>query len=109
MLSRLWRRHAKRSVNRFAMKAISLAAPRKLVQIDIPEPVQPGPDEALVRTHCAGICGTDISSYLGTFPLVSYPRIPGHELGIEVLAVGERVKNIKPGDRCSVEPYIHND
>ncbi|HTN74216.1 MAG TPA: zinc-binding alcohol dehydrogenase family protein, partial [Pirellulaceae bacterium] len=37
----------------------------------------------------------------------SYPRIPGHELGVEVLAVGSAVTNVKVGDRCSVEPYMN--
>jgi alcohol dehydrogenase len=40
-------------------------------------------------------------------PFYSYPRIPGHELGVEVLAIGEGVTNVQPGDRCSVEPYIN--
>jgi alcohol dehydrogenase len=40
-------------------------------------------------------------------PFFSYPRIPGHELGVEVLSVGDGVTNVKPGDRCSVEPYIN--
>ena len=33
--------------------------------------------------------------------------ILGHELGVEVVAVGEGVTNVKPGDRCSVEPYLN--
>src|SRR5262249_16924982 len=41
-------------------------------------------------------------------PFVTYPRILGHELGVEVLAVGDGVTNIKPADRCSVEPYIND-
>jgi alcohol dehydrogenase len=61
-----------------------------------------------VRTHRVGVCGTDTSAYLGKFALLSYPRIPGHELGIEVLEVGADVKNVKAGDRCSVEPYMNN-
>jgi 2-desacetyl-2-hydroxyethyl bacteriochlorophyllide A dehydrogenase len=40
-------------------------------------------------------------------PFFSYPRIPGHELGVEVLAVGVGVTSVKPGDRCSVEPYLN--
>jgi alcohol dehydrogenase len=40
-------------------------------------------------------------------PFFSYPRIPGHELGVEVVEVGPGVANVKPGDRCSVEPYIN--
>jgi alcohol dehydrogenase len=54
-----------------------------------------------------GVCGTDISGYLGKMPFFSYPRIPGHELGVEVLAVGQGVSNVKPGDRCSIEPYLN--
>ncbi len=51
-----------------------------------------------------GVCGTDISGYLGKMPFFSYPRIPGHELGVEVLAIGEGVNQVKPGDHCSVGP-----
>lgn len=35
------------------------------------------------------------------------PRIIGHELGVTVVAVGEGVENVQPGDRCSVEPYYN--
>ena len=55
----------------------------------------PGPGEALVRVHRVGICGSDISGYLGKMPFYSYPRIPGHELGVEVLAVGPGVTHVK--------------
>jgi alcohol dehydrogenase len=40
-------------------------------------------------------------------PFFSYPRIPGHELGVEVVAVGSGVSNVKTGDRAAVEPYIN--
>ena len=89
------------------MKAIQLTEPRRFAQIDIPDPGQPGPGQALVKTYRMGICGTDISGYLGKMPFFSYPRIPGHELGVEVLAVGNGVTNVKAGDRCSVEPYMN--
>lgn len=89
------------------MKAISLDAPQKFRAVDIPEPGQPAADEVLVRIHRIGICGTDYGGYLGKMPYFSYPRIPGHELGVEVLQVGSAVTNVAPGDRCSVEPYIN--
>ena len=89
------------------MRAIQLQEPGKFAPIDIPEPGKPGAGNALVRVHRVGICGTDISGYLGKMPFFSYPRIPGHELGIEVLMVGEDVTNVKPGDKCSVEPYMN--
>jgi alcohol dehydrogenase len=89
------------------MKALSLEAPRQWKRIDVAGPDSPGPGEAMVRVHQVGICGTDVSGYLGKMPFFSYPRIPGHELGIEVLDVGQGVTAVQPGDRCSVEPYIN--
>ena len=68
------------------MKAIQLEKPGNFKQIDVDEPASPGRGEAMVRVHRVGICGTDISGYLGKFPFYSYPRIPGHELGVEVIA-----------------------
>jgi alcohol dehydrogenase len=90
------------------MNAIRFESPHHLAHVNVEESPAPGPHDALVRTHCVGVCGTDISSYLGKFPFFSYPRIPGHELGIEVLAVGSEVKNVRPGDHCSVEPYLND-
>jgi 2-desacetyl-2-hydroxyethyl bacteriochlorophyllide A dehydrogenase len=90
------------------MKALLLEAPKSFKTIEIESPGDPGPGEALVRVHRIGICGTDISGYLGKMPFFSYPRIPGHELGVEVVEVGEGVDNVKVGDRCSVEPYIND-
>ncbi|MSR57458.1 MAG: zinc-binding alcohol dehydrogenase family protein [Planctomycetaceae bacterium] len=89
------------------MKALCLEAPKQWKRIDVAAPEKPGPGEALVRVHTVGICGTDISGYLGKMPFFSYPRIPGHELGVEVVAIGAGVTNVKAADRCAVEPYIN--
>src|SRR5438045_3419778 len=89
------------------VKAISLEAPRQLRRVEIDAPPRPGPGEALVRVHTVGICGTDVSGYLGKMPFFSYPRIPGHELGVEVLETGPGVANVQPGQRCAVEPYLN--
>lgn len=89
------------------MKAIRLEAPHRFAHVEIDDPGPPGEGEALVRTVRVGICGTDLSGYLGKFPFYSYPRIPGHELGVEVLEVGRGVAKLRPGDCCSVEPYLN--
>lgn len=89
------------------MRAIQISELKTLKQIEIDAPGQPGPGQALVRTHRMGVCGTDISCYLGKFPFFDFPRIPGHELGVEVLAIGDDVDNVVVGDACSVEPYMH--
>ena len=89
------------------MKAIRLKEPRAFEIIEVPDPGEPGPGMVLVKTHRMGICGTDYGGFLGKMPFFKYPRIPGHELGVEVLSVGEGVSNVVPGDRCSVEPYMN--
>ena len=90
------------------MLAIEFTAPHSITPIDLDHAQPPGPGKALVRTHRMGICGTDVSCYLGKFPFFDYPRTPGHELGLEVIAVGPGVTHIKPGDKCSLEPYVND-
>lgn len=89
------------------MRAVILNEPGKLALTDAPEPAAPGAGEALVRVHRIGLCGTDYHAFHGRQPFFSYPRILGHELGLEVLAVGEGVTNVAVGDKCSLEPYLH--
>jgi alcohol dehydrogenase len=89
------------------MQTIVLETPGRLVLTRTPPPAGPGPGEALVRVRRIGICGTDLHAYRGRQPFFSYPRVLGHELGVEVLAVGPGVTGLAPGDRCAVEPYLN--
>jgi 2-desacetyl-2-hydroxyethyl bacteriochlorophyllide A dehydrogenase len=89
------------------MKAIQLLEPKKFQIVEIDEPGKPGSGDVLVRVHRVGICGTDYSGYLGKMPFYTYPTIPGHELGVEIVEVGEDVKNVTVGQRCSIEPYMN--
>lgn len=89
------------------MKSLLLVEPGVLRAADLPAPLPPGPGEALVRVHRVGVCGTDLHAFRGQQPFFSYPRVLGHELGVEVLAVGEGVTAVASGDRCAVEPYLN--
>jgi len=89
------------------MNAWVLEEPRRWRLADVAEPPPPGDGEAVIRVRAPWGCGTDVGGYLGKMPFFSYPRIPGHELGVEVVAVGAGVANVRPGDRCCVEPYIN--
>jgi len=89
------------------MRALSLTAPRRFEFIEQAEPAPPAAHEALVRVRSVGVCGTDLSGYLGKMPFIQYPRILGHELGVEVVAAGSAVHHVQAGDRCSVEPYLN--
>lgn len=87
------------------MRTVILAEPGRFEIASAPEPV-PGPDQALVRVHRIGVCGTDIKAYAGSQPFFTYPRVLGHELGVEVISAPSGQDRIKTGDRCAVEPYL---
>lgn len=70
------------------MQAISITAPHKLELIDL-TPREPGPGEVRIRFLQGGICGSDLSAYTGTSPMIVYPRIIGHEVVGRVVAAGE--------------------
>lgn len=92
------------------MQAVVLTEPGHLQLTERAEPEPPGPDEALVRVRRVGVCGTDFHAFQGRQTFFSYPRILGHELGVEVVALGEpggTPSPIRVGDRCAVEAYLH--
>lgn len=89
------------------MKTLVLESPGKLVAAETAAPEKPAAGQALVRVHRVGVCGTDIHAFGGKQPFFTYPRILGHELGVEVLEVGPGVTRVAPGDRCAVEPYMN--
>jgi len=67
----------------------------------------PGPSEVLLKVRMVGLCGSDLNSYRGRNPLVSYPRIPGHEISAEVAALGSAVPSDKfpIGSPVTLSPY----
>jgi 2-desacetyl-2-hydroxyethyl bacteriochlorophyllide A dehydrogenase len=88
------------------MLQIVLEKPGSFSAADVAEP-KLAPGDALVRVHRIGVCGTDLHAFAGKQPFFSYPRVLGHELGVEVVDPGDDPHGLKPGDRCSVEPYIN--
>ena len=78
------------------MKAIRILEPYKAQCCDIPEPkVQPL--DVLIKIQALGLCGSDLSTWRGANPMVSYPRIPGHEIAGKIIKVGSNVPGtLKP-------------
>lgn len=87
------------------MLEILLQQPGEFVAREGPEPIAKR-GEALVRVHRIGVCGTDLGAFAGRQPFFDYPRILGHELGVEVIDPGDEPNGLRPGDRCAVEPYL---
>src|SRR6266516_2583959 len=89
------------------MNTIVLNEPGRFSLISTEPPVEPEPGTALVRVRRVGICGTDIHAYQGNQPYFTYPRILGHELGVEVVRTGANAAGLREGDCCAVEPYLN--
>ena len=68
---------------------------------------EPGVGEVLLRLRRVGFCGSDLNTFRGRNPLVSFPRVPGHELGAEIAALGPGVPaHFQVGQRVTVSPYL---
>jgi 2-desacetyl-2-hydroxyethyl bacteriochlorophyllide A dehydrogenase len=96
----------------FIMKAIVLEKPGQLQLTAMEAPTTPGPGEALIRIHNVGVCGTDLHAFRGEQPFFTYPRLLGHELSAEIIALGPldtRMAGTTPGlgARCALEPYFY--
>jgi propanol-preferring alcohol dehydrogenase len=89
------------------MRAATVVAFGKPLELrEWPVPV-PGPNEILVKTEACGVCHTDLHAADGDWPLKPTPPfIPGHEaIGI-VVAMGESVTSVKMGERVGV-PWLY--
>ncbi len=85
------------------MKALSLVDPGTARITDIPEPeVKNG--ELLLKVEMVGLCGTDLNSFRGKNPLITYPRILGHEIAATVL---DGNSTISAGTHVTVSPYTN--
>lgn len=72
----------------------AVGAPLEIAEIDLPDP---GPGQVRIRLAAAGVCHSDLSLTNGTMR-VPVPAVLGHEGAGTVLAVGEGVTHIAPGD-----------
>lgn len=61
-------------------------------------------DEVLIRVRTVGVCGSDLHLFRGTHAFRKPPAILGHEIAGDVVEIGRGVRNIRPGDRVTVEP-----
>ena len=78
-----------------------------LRDIDLPEKVQP--NDVKIKMHTVGICGSDVHYYthgkIGPF-VVDKPMVLGHEGSGTIIEIGNKVTNLKVGDRVCIEPGV---
>jgi D-arabinose 1-dehydrogenase-like Zn-dependent alcohol dehydrogenase len=84
------------------MKAVQVPKPGadfEIVEREIPEP---GSGQVRIRVQACGVCHSDAITKEGSFPGISYPRVPGHEVAGVIDEVGAGVKDWKKGERVGV-------
>jgi len=82
-----------------AVEATSPQGPLKMVEREIP---QPGPRQVRIKVQACGVCHSDSLTKEGTWPGITYPRVPGHEIAGVIDALGEGVPEWRPGQRVGV-------
>jgi L-iditol 2-dehydrogenase len=65
-----------------------------------------GPDDVLIKTAYAGVCGSDLHAFRGKHPFRKPPVVLGHELAGTVIECGQGVRVVRPGDRVTVMPLV---
>jgi 2-desacetyl-2-hydroxyethyl bacteriochlorophyllide A dehydrogenase len=87
------------------MKTLVCTTPGQFHYRTDEQPVlQPG--HAIIRIRRVGICGTDLHAFEGTQPYFNYPRILGHELAGELVAI-DGDTDFEVGEAVTIIPYFH--
>jgi threonine dehydrogenase-like Zn-dependent dehydrogenase len=86
------------------MKALVLQKPGQAFVATIPDPVAADGD-TLLKVRMVGFCGSDLNSFRGLNPLVSYPRILGHEVSAKVVKSGSGQSELPAGTDVAISPY----
>ncbi|MFC6190195.1 alcohol dehydrogenase catalytic domain-containing protein [Dyadobacter subterraneus] len=61
-----------------------------------------GPHDVQIEILYCGVCHSDVAQINNEWFPGLFPMVPGHEIVGRVVAVGEHVKNFKPGDLAGV-------
>jgi len=88
------------------MKSVYMKKPWDISLLET-KPPRPKEGQALIKVKSVGICGSDVGAYRGVNPLISYPRVIGHEIAGEIVEIPENNKGIKTGDHVIVDPYLY--
>jgi propanol-preferring alcohol dehydrogenase len=82
-------------------KAVEVSAPGVLRVVER-RVSEPGAGQVRIRVEACGICHTDAATVTGTYPGLTLPRVPGHEVIGRIEALGAGVSRWKIGQRVGV-------
>lgn len=87
------------------MKQAFVPKPGKIVYREIERPVL-RPGCVIIRVARIGICGSDIHTFRGKHPLVSFPLVQGHEFSGYIEECAPDVRGFSKGDLVTVQPAV---
>jgi 2-desacetyl-2-hydroxyethyl bacteriochlorophyllide A dehydrogenase len=86
------------------VKAVMLRKPGEAVLTSVANPYA-GDGELLLKVRMVGLCGSDLNSFRGKNPMVTYPRILGHEVAATVVEAGSQNPGLAVGSTVTMSPY----
>lgn len=87
------------------MRTLVWQGPRRMEIVESAVPT-PAAAEVLIRVERVGICGSELSGYLGQNSLRKPPLVMGHEFAGDVAEAGANVTGFAPGDFVVVNPLL---
>jgi len=88
------------------MKAVVIKNPGEAVVESITEPVSSG-ENLLLKVRMIGLCGSDLNSFRGKNPMVTFPRIPGHEVAATIVSGSNDNPALAAGVNVTMSPYTN--
>jgi 2-desacetyl-2-hydroxyethyl bacteriochlorophyllide A dehydrogenase len=86
------------------MKALVLQQPGEVSVATVAEPAR-DEDNVLLQVRRVGLCGSDLNSYRGKNPMISYPRILGHEVAATIVEPSNSHPQFAVGMQVTLSPY----
>jgi threonine dehydrogenase-like Zn-dependent dehydrogenase len=88
------------------LKALVIKKPGEATIEAIPQPAD-NHDQLLLKVRMVGLCGSDLNSFRGRNPLVTFPRIPGHEIAATIVSGSKSDPTLRTGVNVTMSPYTH--
>jgi threonine dehydrogenase-like Zn-dependent dehydrogenase len=86
------------------MKAIVIKKPGDAAVESIAQP-EASDEKLLLKVRMVGLCGSDLNSFRGQNPLVTFPRIPGHEVAATIVTGSKHNPELAAGVDVTMSPY----
>lgn len=87
------------------MKALIMKSPGEALIENVGAPENHG-EELLLKVRMVGLCGSDLNSFRGKNPMVTFPRIPGHEVAATIVSGSRSEPALSAGVNVTMSPYL---